>query len=904
MKAFSRLVVGVLLAASLPTLGVASVITMSAVPMQRKAVVAQADNLVRNYARATAALTYQTRQRRILEGRFNPRLQFSLPTVVRFQSDNSGAPRFKPMLNPGAGITLQFDSSGAEAFPSAYQTLLQNTFNSANSLLTTLFGPPSVGGTVHVANFDSSIGDRQAVAGGYYLPNNGSGVPEIRFPVYNANETAVVNFIHCLLLAYLGPDGYAWDGFEEGLVRAVTMKVARTPSALPTGLDQDVIESVLQNTYDIGAEYDWSNQRPLGGPVFIAPNLINSPLPPSGGGGPYLARFMMAGTAWAKVINEYPTFAAGLNAQVYATPSLGSNLGGLIAAGQTVMNGLSGTPTVEGRTFADWFQHQYVLNPTLLQGQKVLVQATPLTSTLTTGDFGVFIIEATYFSTDAAGNDTLLSGTSYPVIWDDTFNRVVTSAQDEQIQITASDGSVAPNIPDLFAGQPYRAAVDVPVQDKLQRVFLPAGAVATGSSSTVNDFYGTVEGMLLNSGQTARVDVMIGGTVIASAPVTNDAYGITIGTTSGYNGYATLTLNLVRTTSGVDSTVMTRVVDKTPGPIGVDLQVGAEGIYSFPVGLTGGISMIGMPVEPFLNDPGSIFNVQDVDLLMARYDSSSASYVLFPNTEPVTMGHGYFLNLPAAQNVFNVTGRFAPGVSTAVALKPGWNMISNPLREVISTQSVRVVHAADFPTTFADALGVTIGTNFFMFSPGTPDAGSGLPETGTYTAGSEFDPGIGYFILCLAPEGVVLEFDADNALSMIAPVAPPGYQLRVRATSNGRQSSAIIGETTGGGESYSVRVDSALPPVMVGGLQTYSVKGPALYKDMRAMNARHTFNVHVDGLVPGKNYVVDFSKISGNVRTFMVIDTGTGKIRTLFPGASWTINARGSSDTLVVVINK
>ena len=147
---------------------------------------------------------------------------------------------------------------------------------------------PAVGGNVHVANFDASIGDRDAVAGGYYLPDNGSGVPEIRFPVYNANETVAVNFIHCLLLAYLGPDGYAWDGFEEGLVRAVTMQVARTSSALPAGLDPGVIETVLENSYDMEGAYDWDNQRPLSGPVFIAPNLRSLPLPVSGGSGPYL----------------------------------------------------------------------------------------------------------------------------------------------------------------------------------------------------------------------------------------------------------------------------------------------------------------------------------------------------------------------------------------------------------------------------------------------------------------------------------------------------------------------------------------------------------------------------------------------------------------------------------------
>src|ERR1019366_5867658 len=353
----------------------------------------------------------------------------------------------------GGDLVLQFDTIRREVFPTAYQQLLQNVFNSAKSTLDIIFGMPAIGGNVHVANFDASIDDRNAVAGGYFLPDNGAGVPEIRFPVYNANETAAVNFIHCLLLAYLGPDGYAWDGFEEGLVRAVTMKVARTSAALPGGLDPTVIETVLQNSYDVEGGYDWSNQRPLSGPLFIAPNLRALPLPVSGGSGAYLMRYMMSGSAWSKVLVEYPTFASSLNAQVYATPALGSNLAGLTTASQTILtNQRPANATVEGMSFAAWLQHQYVLDPTATQGSKVLVDITPLTTGLTTGDFGVFIVEATYFSTDAAGNETPLSGTSYPIFWDASFNRIVTSAQDEQIDITASQGSVVPNLPDLFSG--------------------------------------------------------------------------------------------------------------------------------------------------------------------------------------------------------------------------------------------------------------------------------------------------------------------------------------------------------------------------------------------------------------------------------------------------------------------
>src|SRR5262249_44973252 len=153
-----------------------------------------------------------------------------------------------------------------------------------------------------------------------------------------------VNFIHTLLLAYLGNDSYQWDAFQEGLVRAATMRIVRTPGALAAGLDPNLAELVLQNSYDVGPYYDWYNQPGLTGPTFISPNLLNVDLPPGGSvGGPYLLKYRMGGSAWLKVLAEYPSFISGLNAKLYANPSLGGNYSGLITAGQQVINTLAGS---------------------------------------------------------------------------------------------------------------------------------------------------------------------------------------------------------------------------------------------------------------------------------------------------------------------------------------------------------------------------------------------------------------------------------------------------------------------------------------------------------------------------------------------------------------------------------
>ena len=904
-----RIPFAVALTACITASACATVLTLPAsTARSRGATVQMADALVKGFAKASTQLTLHSRSLRANAGRYHSEIPFSLPVVVKFaRPGETPTVAGRGNVNPcGGDLVLEFDTTGSEVFPTAYQQLLQSVFNQAVSTLDIVFGMPAVGGTVHVANFDASIGDRDSVAGGYYLPDNGSGVPEIRFPVYNANEAAAVNFIHCLLLAYLGPDGYAWDGFEEGLVRAVTMKVARTSAALPAGLDPAVIETVLQNSYDIEGAYDWSNQRPLSGPLFIAPNLRALPLPVSGGSGPYLLRYLMAGSAWSKVLVEYPTFASSLNAQVYASPALGSNLAGLSAAGQTILtNQRPANAVVEGMTFAAWLQHQYVLDPTATQGAKVLVDITPLTTGLTTGDFGVFIVEATYFSTDASGNETLLSGTSYPIYWDASFNRIETGTQDEQLDITASQGSVVPNMPDLFNGSPYRGAIDVPVGDQVQRVFVPVGAIATATTTTPHDFYGTVEGAAVVAGDTMRVDVLVGGTLVASAPVANNAFGTSVGLAGGFNGYVSLTLNVVRTRGGTDSILLARTVNKTPGSLNADLRVVGDGAFNYSLGLPGGLSLIGLPVDPYSSNASTILGVPAASLLLARYDSARANYGLYPSIEPLTLGHAYFVNLPSAQNSFSITGRLAPGISTAVPLKPGWNMVSPPLSEVVGTTSTRVVHAADFPNAYADAVGTLIGTDFFQFQPGAPDPITGFPEGGSFVPATEFDPGVGYFVRVLAPEGVSLVFDADTTLlrSRRPPLpASGGWQLRFSATANGATTTSIIGEAANGSNTLNFSVDSTLPPAIAGGLQAYSVNGDRLFRDIRPLNTRQAYTLRVDGLTPGQSYVVKFASILGRSQFFTVVDRATGLARTMFSGSSWVLKAYGSTAAIYVVV--
>jgi hypothetical protein len=137
----------------------------------------QTDKAVRTLALRNERLFEAYRERRLKNlGRGE------VPTMMppaRVEIGTTGTRR----LTQGGDLVLVFDTTGARAFPSDYRTFLETVFANAKATMNLVFGPPSLGGQVRVSNFDADIGDRDAVAGGYYLPDNGSGEREIRFPV-------------------------------------------------------------------------------------------------------------------------------------------------------------------------------------------------------------------------------------------------------------------------------------------------------------------------------------------------------------------------------------------------------------------------------------------------------------------------------------------------------------------------------------------------------------------------------------------------------------------------------------------------------------------------------------------------------------------------------------------------
>lgn len=834
-----------------------------------------------------------------------PEVPLILPAIVRFQKNGQIMPTGG--RTRGVGITLDIDPTFNSSADPTLVDFMQKLYDAAKPTIESIFGEAAVSGTVKVVNADATIGDRHAVTGGYYLPNDGSGGREIRLPVYNLRETQAVALIHCILLAYLPEQSYTNDAYLEGLVRAATQKIVRLPAAIqaaghPT-LVQDDIEKVIEGAYEIGATYDWTNQKSLGGPKFIAPNLINLPVNQGTRGGLYLQRYQMAGTAFEKVIAQYPNFIKDMNGFLKLNPTVGSDPAVFASFASTAMSG----GTIEGDSFANWARKQFILDTRLSVGTKLHSLITP---SLSGADFGAFDIEACLFSTDAAGNESLLSGTGYPVYWDKSYNRILASSQSETLDIATSYGSVSPIFTDTNGGTPYRIAVDIPVQDRLIRQYIPVGAVSTPAMPVgqVNDFYGTVVGFSAPAGTSLIVRVQNGSDSF-DAPVTDFAFGIKVApvlVSQNFLGTRSLTVRVIRReTGGTETTLLTRVVNKGPGALG--LQLGNDPVISTGIngGVTRGVQLLGFTGDPLASDLETIFSSSNI--LAARYNPSKTNYDLYPNSGAVLGGQGYFLRIPLGASNLNPVwpARVESGTAVSVALRPGWNMITCPLGTGATFANVDVVHTLEFPRTYLGASGNDVndtstpllGKNVFQFVPGAVDPVSGVSEGGSYVPATTFEAGKGYFVRCLAPEGAVMLFKPSSAqMASAGKSLPISHLLEVRVGRTGESSYALLGQAAGATVGFDAKFDSNLPPSF-GGLQVAVSNIDQRFMDVRSPSASVTYRVNASGCVVGQKYTFNFLTKNGRATQIQVKDIQTGKVQT-FGTVAGTLGFVASKTTM------
>ena len=808
-----------------------------------------------------------------------------------------------------------FDTEGDRVFPGAYQTLLEYVFTEAKSTMNAVFGSPKVGGVVKIKNYDADIQDRYAVAGGIYIPNAPGG-PEIRIPVYLSNESAAVNYVHTLLLAYAGDAAFPWDVYSEGLVRAATMRVVRTPSALPATLDSEQLEATLEATYDQSTFYSWYNQPALGGPAFIAPNLIDELLPVGGStGGIYLLRYQMAGTAWLKVLTEYPAFASEFNSRFYLNPAAYQTEGTLQQLAQETLDFLkaSSGATVEGYEFVEWALRQHIFDVSLSPGTKVLTQALPITPTPGTSDFGVYGIILNAFKTAPNGDETFLTGTSYPIYFRPDFSRFFVTAQDDVIPVVGAYGSVVPNFPgDTFSGDMYRVAIDVPFAGHVERVNVPAGGFATGSDPFPNNFYGTVSGMADPSPNTYVVEIEFGGTSPVQVPVINQAFGADIEDTA-FDTARPTTITLLLDDGQNQTTVFQRKVNKGFGALAIDLFP-PDLESSYMVNKVAGLDMVGLPLRPFRPSVAELLDITPDQTLLARWNPISASYDLYPDIGHFLQGFGYYTRPPAAGSV-EVKGR-SPGLDpVSVMLQPGWNMVTVPFNQSFELDDLLVTVATEAFATYDLAKGDSVGLSVFGW---IPDAGN--PDLGLVSSVTTLEPGKAYFIRALRPEGAVLLFTPspppslktslfEGPLTSLSPDANfasgfggssnNDYKAKITVwDSKGNAGTVFIGQKSRGYRGVDFSEDVDLPPAMDGFKVGVKNELP-LYQDIRKSGTAETFEIMISGLEVGKQYRLSLRQSSGFTR-YQITQLSTGKRYRSYGFSNYYFTAQSQSERILV----
>ncbi|CAN5731745.1 hypothetical protein BH11ARM2_BH11ARM2_18180 [soil metagenome] len=837
------------------------------------------DAAVRAFAKRAALLTKKTRKTQ-----WRSKAQFSLP--VRVEVVKNGNVLRAPSTRADGDIVLSFNTASGRTFDSIYQQALEQVYADAKPYLDSYFGKTLLGGTVLVSNYDADLGDRSIVAGGVYIPNNGSGTREIRFPVYNSLDAARINFIHTLLLAYQGNTPFVNDAWQEGLVRAVTAKVVRA-LGLAGKIDANFAEGVLYSSYDVGGYYDWYNQPALSGKRFIAPNLLSEPLPLSGSpGGLYLLRYRMSGAAWEKVLVQYPEFAKGITDAVRANPTLASDEAGLVTASQGVTaNG------VEGLAFPQWYRRQEILDTVDEPGTHLALQPEAITSGLAGSDYGVFNLGAILFDKDAAGNETLRSGTAFPIFWGPKFNERILpggTSQYDQIDFSLGYGSVGPNFDNDFGGI-YRVSYDLSAYGVNQRVYLPVGAIATASQAKPNNFYGTVSG--LTGTGTTKVRVLLSGTLLAETPVTNGAFGTLIG--DGTDTFTRERALEVQVVQG-GTTVLDRFVNKAPGDLELDLRIGAEGTQS--AALPAGASAFGMWLQPYRSEPSAALNVTASNLLLSHYDPLTARWALYPDSPHLRQTYGHAVRLTSARTVTLDGVRSVE--PSSVALSPGWNLVVSPIDSDLTTDQVSVVTGTEFPVTYSDALGTVLGRDAFLVNPGAVDPASGLPETLAYTEATSFPKGRAMFVRCVSADGGTILFGKGLAPALKRNSIPASdvWRAKLVAIGSGVSTQAYASMSRTATRKFDLREDSALPPSQ-GGFQI-SVGGN--YRDARGVSSAETYAIRLDGLVAGKTYSIVVTQEAGYAPRLSVYDPVLNR-RTMIPvSGRVTFTATGTSRTLTL----
>jgi len=619
--------------------------------------------------------------------------QIVLPDLVHTQQAGGG------LGDPTNDLHFVF-----EGFDEGTEASLRDYLDTAMPVARNVYGPPAFDLTVKIIN-DPNV---QSLQGGYYDVT----ANEIHLAPMTGNfaeDTFVL--LKLVLHAFHDDTIFFFDAWEEGFAGAAATVIQTTPGVSPG-----------YNPYDPGpfyalSVYEPQNQPPLGNPTFY---------PASGWAGMLVWRIAMARAAWMKCWVEDPSFFARFNAEYYRqyTPSLAGDTPGLKDIAASVL------PQVEGQSFYEWYDRQYVLDTSVHTGPKMFTWNIPLTQSV------ALIVE--HYSTDSNGNEQPLGGQALTIYWNYDFSVSLYAEEGNTIPIPASGEGAGEGflIPTFFnIGGPQRITVQIDLNGL--RAYYPYPYGMRGFNPGENNIYGAILGAI-----SGEVD-LDGPDSASGLAVSRGVWGTEIESGNLAPGQITVTY---RTADGDETT---RVVNVGWDSYVLFLRGGAHVTLSHQY--AEGVHMMSLPLYTLNPSAPDVLGVPSNMLLLARWDprlGGTGRYRLWPDIDAFAPGKAFWLKLFDDTTV-NITGiPTDPDVDFPVPLRFGWNMVGVPRDEPVALADVRAQVGTDPSVTFEEA----VSRHWLQASVFGYSMARGYEQVDT------FQPWQGYWVRCLLTSEVRLLF--------------------------------------------------------------------------------------------------------------------------------------------------
>lgn len=594
-------------------------------------------------------------------------------------------------------VTFQGFDAGVQ---SAFERYLQTALPVARSL----YGPPAFDLDVTVIN-DPSVTNLQ---GGYYDVSTNE--VHMAPPTGNFEEDTFV-LLKLLLHAFHDDAFMFFDAWEDGFAGAAATAIQTTPGVSPG-----------YNPYDPGpfyalSVYECENQPQLGNSTFY---------PASGFGGMLVWRIAMARAAWLKCYIESPDFFARFNEEYYRrySPSLAGDTLSLKDIGALVL------PTVEGMSFYEWYNSQWVLDTSIRTGPKLFVWNIPLR------DAVALLVE--HYVTDSTGNETPRGGQAYTIYWSYDFSVSLYAEEGNVIPVAdsgenAGEGWLLPTFYNI--GGPQRITVQVDLNNLRGYYPFPYGTrgYAPGEYNIYGALLDAIQGQIEISGAASATGISasrgVWGREIMSGNLRPAQLNITYVAPNGDRTSRTVNVGwdsyMVLLRGGSHTTVS----------------------HTFPAG----VHMMSLPVYTLTPSAPEVLGVPAERLLLARWDprlGGAGRYRLWPDCDGFAPGKAFFIKLFTDQTV-QVKGILPdPNLDFSVPLQYGWNMVGVPRTSPVNVSDLRVQVGLDPSVTFAEAV-------TRQWVQGTI---YGYSMAHGYQLATVLEPFQGYWIRCLIPSEARLVF--------------------------------------------------------------------------------------------------------------------------------------------------